>query len=115
MYYVTHMAEGATDDVSSQPGSGKSSLINAIFNVDMPVYTRSSLHPFPNRLRLAICKRTPTNVSGTTVEFRPRDNRRLIVHECSAFGPRELQGIRDFITTRNHKSRQASERLHAIW
>jgi len=50
-----------------------------------------------------------------TVEFRPRDNRHLIVHECSAFKTRELQAIRDFITTRNHKSRQASERLHAIW
>jgi hypothetical protein len=64
---------------------------------------------------LAICKRAPTNVSGITVEFRPRDNRRVIVHECSAFGPGELQTIRDFITTRNYKNRQASERLHAIW
>jgi hypothetical protein len=64
---------------------------------------------------LAICKRAPTNVSGMTTEFRPRDNRRLIVHECSAFGPGELQAIRDSITMRNHKSRPASERLHAIW
>lgn len=64
---------------------------------------------------LAICKRAPTNDSGIPAEFCPRDNRRLIVHECSAFGPGELQAIRDFITIRNHKSRQASERLHAIW
>ena len=64
---------------------------------------------------LAICKRAPTNVSGMTVEFRPRDNRHLIVHECSAIKTRELQAIREFITSRNHKSRQASEKLHAIW
>jgi hypothetical protein len=64
---------------------------------------------------LAICKRAPTSGLGITVEFRPRDNRHLIAHECSAFGPGELQAIRDFITIRNHKSRQASERLHAIW
>ena len=61
---------------------------------------------------LLICKRALT---GLTAEFHPRDNRHLIVHECSAFRPGELQVVRDFITTRNHKSRQASERLHAIW
>ena len=64
---------------------------------------------------LAICERAPTNISGITGEFRPRDNRHLIVHECSAFGPGELQAIRDLITIRNHKSRPVSERLHAIW
>ncbi|KAF8489079.1 hypothetical protein F5888DRAFT_1211977 [Russula emetica] len=81
--------------VVGKPGSGKSSLIKTIYNVDMP--------------------RAPTNVSGITAEFRPRDNRHLIVHECSASGLGEVQAIRDFITTRNHTSRQASERLHAIW
>ena len=40
----------STGDVSSQPGSGKSSLINTIFNVDMSVCTRSSLHSFPTLL-----------------------------------------------------------------
>jgi hypothetical protein len=108
-------AVDATDDISSQPGSGKSSLIKTIFNVDMSVRTRSSLHSFLPTYALATCKRAPTNVSGMTVEFRPRDNRHLIIHECSAFGPGELQATRDFITTRNHKSCQASERLHAIW
>ena len=56
---------------------------------------------------LEIWKRAQT---GITVGFRPHDNRRLIVHECSAFGPEEVQAVRDFIT-----SRQASETLHAIW
>ncbi|KAF8474333.1 hypothetical protein DFH94DRAFT_805789 [Russula ochroleuca] len=75
--------------------SGKSSLINAIFKVNM--------------------SGAPINVSGRTEEFRPRENRHLIVHECSGSGPRDLQAIRDSITTRNHTSRPASERLHAIW
>jgi hypothetical protein len=108
-------AVDATDDISSQRGSGKSSLIKTIFNVDMSVCTRSSLHSFLTHLRARICKRAPTNVSGMTAEFRPHDNRHLIVHECSVFKPGEFQAIRDFITTRNHKSRQASEKLHAIW
>ncbi|KAH9998775.1 hypothetical protein BJV77DRAFT_980421 [Russula vinacea] len=57
----------------------------------------------------------PINVSGRTAEFLPRDNRQLIVHECSGSGPRDLQAIRDSITSRNQKGRPASERLHAIW
>ena len=73
------------------------------------------ISPSPTYAPYKIKKKAPTNVSGRTAEFRPRDNRHLIVHECSAFGPGELQPIRDFITNRNHKSRQASERLHAIW
>ncbi|KAI0276095.1 hypothetical protein BGY98DRAFT_987929 [Russula aff. rugulosa BPL654] len=74
---------------------GKSSLIRAIFKADM--------------------SRSPINVSGRTAEFRPPDNRHLVVHECSASGSGEMQAIRDFITTRNHKSRPDSESLHAIW
>ena len=66
-------------------------------------------------MHVANFKWSPFNVSGRTAEFRPRDNRHLIVHECSASGPREMQAIRDFITARNHKSRPDSERLHAIW
>jgi hypothetical protein len=60
-------------------------------------------------------KRSPINLSGRTVEFRPPNNRHLIVHECSASGPGEMKAIRDFITTHNHKSRPDLERLHAIW
>jgi len=75
--------------------SGKSSLIKTVFKVDM--------------------SGSPINISGRTAEFRPPDNRHLTVHECSASGPGEMQAIRDFITTRNHESCPASERLHAIW
>ena len=55
------------------------------------------------------------NASPRTVEFRPHENDHLVVYECSGFEPGDLQVIRDYITTRNHKSRPASERLHAIW
>ena len=60
-------------------------------------------------------KGTPKNATGRTAEFRPRDNRQLIVHECSGSGPGELQAIRDFVTMYSHKNCPASERLHAIW
>lgn len=43
MYYT---AVDETFDVPSQPGSGKSSLINSVFNVDMSVCTQPSLHYF---------------------------------------------------------------------
>ncbi|KAN0107074.1 hypothetical protein V8E52_010519 [Russula decolorans] len=75
--------------------SGKSSLLKTIFKVDM--------------------SGSPINISGRTAEFRPPDNRHLIVHECSAFGPGDMQAIRDFITAHNHENCPASERLHAIW
>ncbi|KAI0276097.1 hypothetical protein BGY98DRAFT_736933 [Russula aff. rugulosa BPL654] len=58
---------------------------------------------------------SPINISGRTAEFRPPDNRHLMVHECSAFGPGEMQAIRDFVIARNHESCASSERLHAIW
>ncbi|KAH9998778.1 hypothetical protein BJV77DRAFT_1147925 [Russula vinacea] len=82
--------------VVGKPESGKSSLIDAVFKVDMS-------------------KGTQMNASPRTVEFRPHENHHLVVYECSGFGPGDLQVIRDYITTRNHKSRPASERLHAIW
>jgi len=51
-------------------------------------------------------------------EYRPDDNRYLIVHECSGFEQGDAQGlqaIRDFISTRTDQSRSALERLHAVW
>jgi hypothetical protein len=50
--------------------------------------------------------------------FRPDDNHRLIVHECSGFEPGDIQGlqaIREFISNRTDPSRALLERLHAIW
>ena len=100
----------------SQRESGKSSLINAVFNVDMSVRTQSSLHSCLTNLDdLQNLKGGPKNVSGRTAEFRPRDNRYLIVHECSGYGPEELQAIRDFVTMYSHKNRPASAKLHLIW
>ena len=66
-------------------------------------------------LQLENHKGAPKNVLGRAAEFRPRDNRHLIVHECSGSGPGELQAIRDFVTMYSHKNRPAAERLHAIW
>ena len=51
-------------------------------------------------------------------EIVPEDNRYLIVHESSGFGPGDGQNsqvIRDFITSRTAQGRVNSERLHAIW
>ncbi|KAF8474329.1 hypothetical protein DFH94DRAFT_124853 [Russula ochroleuca] len=87
--------------VSSQPESGKSSLINDVYKVDMSKATPMNA--------------SPTNASPRVAEFRPHDNRHLMAYECSGFGAGDLQVIRDFVMTRNHKSRSASERLHAIW
>jgi hypothetical protein len=50
--------------------------------------------------------------------FRPDDNHRLIVHECSGLelgDAQGLQAIRDFISDRTDPSRAAQGRLHAIW
>jgi len=46
------------------------------------------------------------------------DNRYLIFHEYSAFGPGEgqnLQAIRDFISNRTDQARLPTEKLHAVW
>ena len=115
-YLIKHALDPT--EACLQRESGKSSLINAVFKVNMnvSVCTQSSLHScLTNLSALKNYKGAPINVSGRTTEFLPRDNRQLIVHECSGSGPRDLQAIRDFVTTRNHKNRPASERLHAIW
>ncbi|KAI0285605.1 hypothetical protein BC826DRAFT_115306 [Russula brevipes] len=84
-------------------GSGKSSLIKTVFKVNVPVLAalgRASGKPDVN------------------VEYRPDDNRYLIVHECSGFEQGDAQGlqaIREFISTRTDQSRLALERLHAVW
>ena len=54
------------------------------------------------------------------VEFRPADNRYLIVHESSGFDSQardsqDPQTILDFISRRTNASCLPPERLHAIW
>ena len=108
---VYHTGRKLNMYIPLQRDCGKSSLIRTVFKVDLSVCTLSSLHfCFTNLYALQNYKRSPINVSGRTTEFRPPDNRHLIVHECSAFGPGEMRAIRDFI-----KSRSDSERLHVIW
>ncbi|KAI9456389.1 hypothetical protein BJY52DRAFT_1276672 [Lactarius psammicola] len=80
--------------------SGKSSLINAVFNIDM-----------------AAAPGSQRNVD-INVGFSPSNNRYLVVHEYSGFGSgdaQSLQTIRDFILYHTDASRSVSERLHAIW
>ena len=51
-------------------------------------------------------------------EIVPEDNRYLIFHESSGFGPgdgQNFQAIRDFIASRTDQGRANSERLHAVW
>ncbi|KAN0138726.1 hypothetical protein V8E53_003714 [Lactarius tabidus] len=79
--------------------SGKSSLIETVFKVDVT----------------AAPARADINFG-----FCPEDNRYLIVHECSgldsqAGDSQDLQVIRDFISRRTDPSSSPSERLHAIW
>ncbi|KAH9018529.1 hypothetical protein EDB85DRAFT_2294479 [Lactarius pseudohatsudake] len=79
--------------------SGKSSLINAIFNMTAAT---GSQH----------------GNADINVGFSPGDNRYLIVHEHSGFesgDAQSLQTIRNFISYRTDADRSASERLHAIW
>ncbi|KAH9074334.1 hypothetical protein EDB83DRAFT_2672701 [Lactarius deliciosus] len=89
--------------VVGKSGSGKSSLIKVVFKVDVA----------------AAPERAPGK-ADINVEFRPGDNRYLIVHECSgldsqASSSQDLQTIRDFITHRTDPTRSPSERLHAVW
>jgi len=84
--------------VVGKRGSGKSSLINATFRVDMSA--------------------APARVSDINFAFRPDDNHHLIVHESAGLEPGDAQGlraIRDFISNRTDPSRAPAERLHAIW
>jgi predicted GTPase len=79
--------------------SGKSSLVKTVFKVDMTAAPEK------------------TNIN---VEFRPDDNRYLIVHEFSGLDSQardteDLQTVRDFISRRTDPSRSPSERLHAVW
>ncbi|KAH9018531.1 hypothetical protein EDB85DRAFT_1897119 [Lactarius pseudohatsudake] len=74
-----------------------------------------------SRLQVDVTE-APTRALGKAdinVEFRPEDNRHLIVHECSldtqAGDSLNLQTIRDFITHRTDPSCSHSERLHAVW
>ncbi|KAI9438740.1 hypothetical protein H4582DRAFT_2076367 [Lactarius indigo] len=88
--------------VIGKSSSGKSSLIKAIFKVDAT----------------APPERAPGK-ADINVEFRPGDNRYLIVHEygldSQASNPQDLQTIRDFVTHRTDPSRPPPERLHAVW
>ncbi|KAI0285618.1 hypothetical protein BC826DRAFT_1179012 [Russula brevipes] len=79
--------------VIGKRNSGKSSLIKAVFKVDMSV---------------------APGATGIN-EFRPRDNRRVIICESFGLEPGDLPTVRHFIATRTHPSCPASERLHAIW
>ena len=103
---------------SLQRGSGKSSLINAAFKVDMSVRICSYfVFPF---IQHVCSENKPAQARAPDINsaFRPDDNHHLIVHECSGLEPGDAQGlqaIRDFISTRTNPNRPASERLHAIW
>ncbi|KAH9074319.1 hypothetical protein EDB83DRAFT_2356300 [Lactarius deliciosus] len=89
--------------VVGKSGSGKSSLVKAVFKVDVTA--------------------APERTSGRAdinAEFGPQDNRYLIVHECSgldsqASDSQDLRTIRDFISHRTDPSCLPSERLHAVW
>ncbi|KAN0136278.1 hypothetical protein V8E53_005883 [Lactarius tabidus] len=71
--------------------SGKSSLIKTVFKVNMAAASENA---------------------DINVEFRPADNRYLIVHESSDL---DSQTTRDFISRRTDAGRLPPERLHAIW
>ena len=63
-------------------------------------------------------KAVPTRAPDINFAFRPEDNHRLIVHECSGLEPGGAQGLRailDFISNRTDPSTATPERLHAIW
>ncbi|KAF8265737.1 hypothetical protein EI94DRAFT_1804007 [Lactarius quietus] len=89
--------------VVGKRGSGKSSLINAVFKVDVTAAPEIA----PGK-------------ADIDVEFRPADNRYLIVHECSGLDSpttdsQDMQTIQNFISRRTDANRSHSERLHAIW
>ncbi|KAH9998769.1 hypothetical protein BJV77DRAFT_711572 [Russula vinacea] len=76
--------------------------------------TLKSLLPNDFRFRiLVVGKRESGKSSLINAVFKANMSGAPI--NCSGSGPRDFQAIRDSITTRNHKSRPVSERLHAIW
>jgi hypothetical protein len=107
----------------AQRKSGKSSLIKAVFKVDVTVRFHTSVilrrrHDRTMKTRPA-CGNTHAE-SGINAEFRPEDNRYLIVHEFAGFesqagDSQNLRTIRDFISYRTDPSCPRSERLHAVW
>ncbi|KAF8266354.1 hypothetical protein EI94DRAFT_1701797 [Lactarius quietus] len=83
--------------------SGKSSVINAIFNVDMAQAAAPGTQP---------------RNAGIDLGFSPSNNSYLVVHEYSAFetgDAQSLQTVQDFISYRTNASRSVSEKLHLIW
>ncbi|KAN0133594.1 hypothetical protein V8E53_008582 [Lactarius tabidus] len=83
---------------------GKSSLIKAVFKADV---TKAEVKDTHGKVDI-------------NVEFRPEDNRYLVVHECSGLGSQagdtqDLRTIWDFISHRSDPSCPPSERLHAVW
>ncbi|KAF8267148.1 hypothetical protein EI94DRAFT_1701243 [Lactarius quietus] len=96
--------------------SGKSSLVKTVFKVDVtvrPLFFDATLHN-RNGYKAAPMK------ADINVEFRPEDNRYLIVHEFSGLDSQardsgDLQIIQDFISRRTDPNRSPSERLHAVW
>ncbi|KAN0136280.1 hypothetical protein V8E53_005885 [Lactarius tabidus] len=80
--------------------SGKSSLIKAVFNIDLA----ASLSQHGN--------------ADINASISPDGNRYLVVHEYSGFesgDAQSLQTIQQFISTHTDASRPVSKRLHAIW
>ncbi|KAI0276087.1 hypothetical protein BGY98DRAFT_987906 [Russula aff. rugulosa BPL654] len=83
--------------------SGKSSLVNAVFRLDMPL--------------------GPEHVPGTAdsdvdAGIIPHDNRHLVVHECPGFESgcdQNNLNISEFIERRTGENLSTSERLHAVW
>ncbi|KAF8265218.1 hypothetical protein EI94DRAFT_1702667 [Lactarius quietus] len=96
--------------VVGKSGSGKSSLINSVFKVDVTLTVHWG-------------KAAPERALGKNdinFEYCPEDNRYLIVHECSGLESRagdsqNFLDIWNFILDRTDPGRSASERLHAVW
>ena len=67
---------------------------------------------------LTVNSRNQAATGNINQEIYRDDNRYLIFHEYSAFGPGEgqnLQAIRDFISNRTDQARLPTEKLHAVW
>ncbi|KAF8267124.1 hypothetical protein EI94DRAFT_1701224 [Lactarius quietus] len=82
--------------------SGKSALINAVFNVDIMAGVLGSQHDDAN-INLAFC---------------PYNNNYLVVHEYLGFesgDAQSLQNIREFISYYTDANRSVPARLHAVW